>query len=187
MHRNVCVFVFSCFLDFRLIYFRWIPLDPTGDLICFESPPGHSIQYSYVRSIWSGPARMPSHSVCTRLEGYMTRVARWLKHRRPPRSYRDPEPRIDPELCYMLPPPTNTGLPGHSRPGVTCKASCLFSCLVGLILACGLYGSVPTVLYCPDPRPGPAVPDGPTVPVSSTDGRLGATAPSPLFRVIGVL
>ena len=42
---------------------------------------------------------------------------------------------------------------------------------------------VPTMVLYSDLWPGPVVPDGPAVPVSYTDGRLGATAPSPLFRV----
>ena len=79
----------------------------------------------------------------------------------------------------------NTVPSGHSRPGVPCRPGLLFSSLVGLILDCVQSGSVPTIVVPVDPVPwpGPVVPDGPAVPVSYTDGRLGATAPSPLFRV----
>ncbi len=75
----------------------------------------------------------------------------------------------------------------RSRPGASYRASLLVSSLVGLILDCVVSDPVPTMVLYSDLWPGPVVPDGPAVPVSYTDGRLGATAPSPLFRVIGVL
>ena len=129
---------------------------------------------------------MPSYSVCTRLERYLTRVLWWLK---PPAPYHvataNPEPRID-SLSMLRLSKTLTVPSGHSRPGVPCRPGLLFSSLVGLILDCVVSDPVPT-MFLYDPWPGPVVPDGPAVPVSYTDGRPGATAPSPLFRVIRVM